>query len=608
MEQARKERNRLLLVKKSGILFWTVFLFSSFYRIALSDASSVYGGADYQSFADRYRLYGLIGISYERNWTTGSDSLGNNNSWDRFTHTYDFGLDGFAVDKRLLTFTVRGLFSQEFNNPGNDITSYGFSTSISLLNQRIKTGTLKYFPQPIQLRFSYFKSRDFDFLSYGVSLEYSLPEKPSAVPLQVPQPEQDQGQGLEQGQGQEKITPPRVLTASSKIPLPTFFLDYDRYDFTNSGQKTNTDSLSLRAIAKSLHAEYTGEYTLNRYDSVVTTTNQTINLEANYFYSDPEVRHTNLTIYNRLYMTDFDTTKSLLFRNTTTWTKNLGPDFRDTLTIGGWGDFFTSQGITTYDLGASGMYSKIFSERFANSTNSTFTFGKGPENTLHSEALANTFTYRLSRIFTFTNYLLAGFNQSGGNYAFSAGISTNTAVAVFSGYTFSSVVDPSGRTSQHSVNFDLNGSPFGNVFLASQNSYTITDISGDYPAKEKRLSLKGDAYWGINRFAFNLGAYHIRIKQTDGQQADVGSDTVFGNIATYLAKRMYFNLSTSYSRNTDGANIFQVHPLLGWYMRKLSMTAEYEMRKTSGNGRDETDHRIFFRATRYFSELLRQFL
>ncbi len=314
------------------IIFFILFFLSS-------EAFAVYGTPRISQ--KDYQLRGKIELTYDKRWSSDDDSR----DFERFTHSYTLGLNGFVIDRRLIAFDIEGFFGQELNKPGEDITSRGVSIRVNLLNEKILRGPFKKFPQPIEIRFSNFKSSDTSLLNYGISLTYKPIEKPlyhSRIIKQVEIKKQQQQQikkkqqrdqedeeeeGQNQGQNQSQIkTQQEQLQIEAKlkevevippvlyIPFPTFYLDYDKYRFKTFGQTLDTDRLDIRAESLSTKIDLKAEYSYYRLGGTSTGSYQDIDLQANIRSYDNKLAK-RLDIYNRLFLRDYNDQKSLMIQS-----------------------------------------------------------------------------------------------------------------------------------------------------------------------------------------------------------------------------------------------------------------------------------------------------
>lgn len=606
-----------------GILRVIVIIFLTL--ILYSEAQAVYGIPRLSS--KDYQLRGKIELTYDKRWSSDDDST---TDLERFIHSYTLGLNGFVIDKRLISFDIEGFFSQELNKPGDDITARGVSIRVNLLNERILRGFFKRFPQPIELRFSNYKSSGTSLLNYGISLTYRPIEKPlyhsriiqhqEIKKQQIKQKnrqqerkneeeeeeEEDQNQQGQQAQQIQvtqkqklEVIPPVLL-----IPFPTFYLDYDKYKFKTYGQSLDTDRLDLRAESLSPQVDLKAEYSYYRLGGTSQGRYQDLDLQANFRSYDDKLAK-RLDIYNRVFLKDYNDLKSFMVSNTTTWSRWLGKDRRDVLSLTGGGYYYNSEDTQNYNIGGTGTYNKYFSEAFRDSVTTTLNYGKNNENSIYSILASNVIYYSPSRRVLITNNLGGGYTDLGTNFRGGLGITVRTIIDLTASYDFSSSATDEGRSDTHYFNFGFSGRVMRDLTFTSRNYYALTTVRGAEPYKQKTLELRGDIYWRVWRFNISLGASHFRLRKDDSDEVDTGLTSVYSNISTYLARRTYLSLSTTYSKDRRGESILSVHPILSWSFRMVALTAEYEMIKRKMGEEKTTDHRLFFRLTRTFVRTFR---
>lgn len=577
-----------------------------------------------------YQLRGKIELTYDKRWSSDDDI---SKDFERFTHSYTLGLNGFVIDRRLISFDIEGSFSQELYKQGGDITAKGISARLNLLNEKIMRGFFKRFPQPIELRFAYYKSTGTSLLNYGISLTYRPIEKPLYHARIVQQQQQRQQQLKQKMKQQEKTlnqdedeeekeergVPKQQVTERIQIqqkqelevippalyiPFPTFYLDYDKYKFKTFGQSLDTDRLDLRAESLSPWIDLKAEYSYYRLGGSSRGTYQDIELQANFRSYDDKLAK-RLDIYNRVFMSDYNDMKSFMVSSNTIWSRWLGKDRRDLLSLTGGGYFFKSENIQNYNIGGTGTYNKYFSEIFRDTISSSLNFGKNNDETIYSIQASNVIYYNASRRVQITNNLGAGYSDLGTNFKGGLGLTLRTVVDIFTSYDFSTAGTEEGRSNTHYFTFGFSGRLMRDLNFTSRNSYALTNVSGDEPYRQRTLELRGDIYWRFWRFNINIGAIHLRLKKENNDEVDTGITSVYSNINTYLSRRMSLSLSTTYSKDRKGESILSVHPILSWYIRMVALSAEYELVKHKGLEKSVTDHRVFFRLTRTFMRTFR---
>jgi hypothetical protein len=147
------------------------------------------------------------------------------------------------------------------------------------------------------------------------------------------------------------------------------------------------------------------------------------------------------------------------------------------------------------------------------------------------------------------------------------------------------------------------------MFFTSRNTYRINDVDDGESFQEKLLTLRGDLYWNISRFRFNLGALYSALEKTGDQVADTTTTTLHSTVSTVLLRRMYLALRAAYLDSNTGQSSIEINPVMSWHFRRVFFNAEYEMRitKESDIAEEETNHRVFLRLSRMFFKTIRPF-
>ena len=618
----------------SGIsLFIFILLFSSS-GFALDERMYLY-------LRNRYNLSGEIQLSYERSWSDDSETQ------QRFTHSYSLGLQGFVIDSRLVSFNIRGNFLQEIDDPGHTYNLQGLALNIDLFNERIKRGFIKNLPQPIHLRFSHSKGLDSETWNYGISLTYKPVERPifyGKIKELIQQEQQRQQQRQQQKQKQQKK---KTLdeeeedenTVSEKqegntgqgqkgsqlnqgerrnvmnvhemirnaLPFPTFYLDYDRYNYKFNGSKTDTDRLDLRAESLSPKLDIKAEYTLNRLSYGDNKgTYQDLTVDSLYRYYNEESA-TRADIYNRALFRDYSNYESFMFDHLTNWSRNIGKDRRDLLNLSGSARYSYLETEQSYDLKASGSYFHYLSTRARDTISAAAGYGYNGSDDVYSIFLSNTLSYDISKMFGISNSLSIGQTELGTSYGAGAGLNINTFINIGTYYDFSSSVLNEGRKDTHRFRLDFSGVLRRNMTFSSRNTYFIINQSGSEPYRQRGYELRGDFYWSFPRFNINIGASQILTRTENKEETETGITSIYSTISSYLSRRLYLSLMSSFSKYKDGVSLLSIHPILNWQIRMVTLTAEYELLKTHGNDKNSTEHRILLRLTRRFERAIRPF-
>lgn len=595
-------------------------------RAAEAYQPSVY----YRSYSKYYLLSGDVGFAYDRRWTDSSEAT------DRFHHFYRLGLSGFVVDPRLMTFDLSSNFTQEVPNAGDTLNWYGVSGSFSFLNEQVRRGMLRHFPQPIQLRFAYSKSGEFDSLSYGISLRYKRPEhlrffsdgKIVSMVTPLPRAYIDPNLNLNNANLNNNMNnnmnnnnnnndDANLLNANNEllrqraprkfeITFPAFYFDYDRTTSTYAGRTYTSDYLSLRSEAYGANSQYKVEYLYQSTSGDAAFTYHRFTADADFKY-DNKLKHQRFESYNRFLLLYSDNNDYLSYSTRNTWQKRLGASLRDSVYAAAVANIYSADSSLDHSVGFSGGYYKHFSERFNNAISFDLNVSNSGGKTIHSESISNTFNYQLLRTLLLTNTVTLGLTEAGADYAFSIGLSSRTRFPVTAAYSLQSSALSDGRRKEHLFSLDISGVLYRDIRFSTRNSYRFSDVEGDTSYNQKVLSLNADLFWRVSRFDISLGATHSTVRTSNGVNAKSGYTSIRATASTYLRKRLYLTVSSSFTSTEGGDSVFNVSPTLSWYIREVAVLASYEFYRMSGDT-DSTDHRLYLRVSRHFERKLRPFL
>lgn len=606
---------------------------------------AVYGMSS-QSYSNAFLLTGKMDLLYEKRWTSDSED-----DRQKFTHAYNLGLNGFIIDKRLISFDLGGALSQSIRIPGDTIDRYGFSANLRLLNEKPRKGILRNFPQPINLRYSNFGTLDYSGQSYGVSLVYGPNENPlfnrkiaqiererrlKKIMKQAPRKnkeneEEEESEGEESdengkapgvpnenGKNRKNGEPPAVEKEKTfEINrFPTFLLDYDKYIYEFSNASTKTDRFDLRAQSIGKNVDLMAEYAYSDYSSggLAAEKYQNLDISAEFHVNDQKAA-TKLDVLNTALLRDNNNLRSMDLRNLTIWQRQLGEERKDLLLLRGNGNYFIADDEENYEVGASGSYRKVFSPKLRDEISIRLDQGQADKGAIYNITAANNLTYVLSKTFTTTNSFSVGQTELGSNIAAGLGMLANirsVPVSMSAHYDFSSATLDEGRTEYHLLQLIISGRLARKVNFSSRNSYHILNVGGSGPIRERGYDIRGDLYWNISKFFINAGASDKSTERTwdsgvnSTDPSTFSTTSLYSNIAVYLSRRMFLTLSSSYTTDSTGKSITDINPVLSWHLRKVTVSAEYEMINASGTS-PGTDHRVLVRLTRTFESKLRPF-
>jgi len=581
-----------------------------------------------------FLLTGDVSLSYEREW---ADYLDQTRS--QFIHEYHLTLDGFIRDPRLALFAVSGSLMQTLNDPGINDTYYSIEAQFSFLNRRVLRGPLRYFPQPIGVRFNYSTSELADSYGYGLSLRYDFPGKALAFFrngkfLSLERwPARGDSNGNNDG---------RSAGGSSRLfPLPVLSFDYDSFTTKNdeTGGEITWDHLSFRAESLTPTSQYRLEYqSFKTTDSgsreETELKSQFLDLRADYHFENREAGRT-LDIYNLLSYQKYQDASSMNLSSNGIWIKRFGQNQRDSLLVSGNGRYFSGEESSGYGGALSSSYTRYFSERLSNTLSATLGYGKiendssgsvsvgergftvrpGVNESTYSALVYDSVTYQFSQRLQLTGSVTAGVRDSAQEYGFNLGFSTFTRPAVAAGYSYYHVSNSSDllleedTRDNHRLYLDLRTMLPGGIYFLSRNYYQIID--SQVTGKQKQLRLRGDLYWNYETYRLNLGVLYLsqKIDFRRFDSGDISTTVVQAVLSKSFGRRLFFSGRASYSKTNTGFTTLELEPSLTWIYRKLSLTSYYTLRKReSDDGTSRTNHRFYFTLTRYFGQRIRPFL
>ncbi len=545
-----------------------------------------------------FRLNGDLTLFYDRFWGSERDAI------DRFAYSLNMNFQGFVVDPRLIQVNLHGNFTQDFREEGTS-TMDGFGAIVRFLTEPPRKGVLRFFPQPIELRYAYYSYEQGDSQEYGISMSYRLAKPKNGNGRLL-----NNGNGNGNGNGKEK--------KFTWISLPNLYLDYNRYETTTESNKYVNDRLDLRAEAFREHMDLSAEYLYykNTLNGDVSAKTQYLEFQANYHQYWKETA-TRLDSTNILYFEKTLDRKTVSFMDRTYWVKNFGLDLRDSAVVSGGGRYFDNETNKEYGLDLSASYGKFFSERFNTYTTAGADYLKNDEDTQVGEQAQFNMQYRLSNIFTLTGQANAGNRDDGTFYGFNVGLLSRKLISINPAYEYRHGDFESEKTTVNTFYLNLSAPLFRRMSFFSQNYYRIIDTTDNAASsKEKTLNLQGNLYWTISRYTISVGASHIRTTFSGDETGDILTGTVHrgdgkitlttinANLSTYLARGTMLNVYAYYQKEKDAPALKSISPTLTWQWRQITLTARYIF---NSRGDSRNDHRLFLRLTRRFDSIFRPF-
>jgi len=546
-----------------------------------------------------FTVSGDLTLYYDRFWSSQRDAI------DRFAYSLNMNFHGFVIDPRLIQIDLNGIITQDF---GEDKTSTidGFGAKVRFLTEKPRKGVLRFFPQPVELRYAYYSYEQGDSLDYGISMAYRLAGPRAANNGQV-----SNRSGSNSGNGKKKF---------SWITLPNLYLDFDRYEFTTESNKNVHDRLDLRAEAFSEHTDYSAEYLYykNTFNGEMNDKTRYLEFQANYHQYWKETA-TRLDSTNILFFEDTLSQKIVSFLDRTSWIKNFGVDQRDSLSINGGGRYFDNETTKEYALDLNATYGKFFSERFITYTTAGADYLKNDDDTKIGELAQFNMQYRLSNVFTLTGQVNAGNSDDGTFYGFNVGLLSRKLISINPAYEYRQADLESGKTTVNTFYLNLSAPLLRRMNFFSQNYYRIIDTTENTAiSKEKTLSLQANLFWTVTRYTISVGVAHTKTSLSGRASAEADFLTGFvhsgdskftltsvnANLSTFLTNRLTLNVYAYYQKEKDRGHLSSISPILTWQWRRVTLTARYIL---NNRGDSQNDHRLYLRLTRQFDSILRPF-
>lgn len=537
--------------------------------------------AQSETFAKRYSLRGDINLSYERRWYSEGESQ------SEITHSYMLGLSGYIYDPRLILFDLAGTFTQRIPSLYDSTTMKGIHlTTVFLSSPKIRArGVMKYIPKPITLRYSHYTSEDYTFTGYGFSLVYKRPERFRLF---------YKGRVL---YFLEPYTRRNGADLGGGIPFPTFYLDYDVYNYRTGSSSSESSMLNFRGELvdkNSLHRFSYEHYTQNANNA--SSKRDRISLDADYKFYNIETKR-RFEIYNRAQYDTFNSESILNMSSMGVWAKPIGK--YDNIMFSG-GINYSKSEEAFYGANISSSYSKRFSQRLTDTFGASVSYGKGGGGSIHSERVLNTLDYDLSRILRLSNGVYLGVTENGAEYGGAISFSTKTRISTTAGYSIDVTNPEEGRRIQHRFSLNAGGPLWRRLSFSSYITYTMSNIpSADNPYSEDTLSTGVNFYYPFIKSSISFGGNYYETSKKDGTVAKTKTTILNALYSRILSRRAMFNVSAIWIKEEPGEKRLELRPRLTWRYRKLFVNVEYDLIKIGENG-DTTSHRFFVSVTRTF--------
>lgn len=565
---------------KPLVPFCLFFFFVLLQYLVVAEARAASYWRDSSIGAKRYTLYGTIDLTYERDWTEDS----NTEAINTFTQTYDLGVRGFVIDPRLVNFDVAGSYTNTSSNSGVDFTLQGVRLNAIILEELPRTAArkvLKYFPNPIHLRFTDY-SNAYNYRNYGVSLQYAVPEE-----ILFYKKKDESGR-------------------SNRLHVPIFYFDYDNYSSSSGNSRISTDIYSFRAAMTGEHYDHRLLYEVQDQTGTVKYKRETFELLPTYRFYDDKTRR-SIDIFNSLRFEKIEDTKYLTVHVLPRYYEPMGPEGKDIRQLTGSFDYskITSPTDSTeaYSTAVSAAYTKVISPRLTNTAMLSVGVGKSDSEELHFERISNSVQTDLTRTLGATGSVILGNSERGEDYGAEAFLYTKTRVRTTAGYSFSSVPELEGRTVNHRFYLTAAGPLLRTASFDTTAQYVVRDVSGTAsPFGEDLFFYGANLYWYLGKTSFTLGGtYAQTITRTDQERA-TSYLFLYSNISRYLTPRTFLNVYSTWEQDNNDVKRFELRPSINWRRGLTLLDLEYNYTWASRGDDPSTeptrDHRIMVRLIR----------
>jgi len=530
----------------------------------------------------RHFIYGSVELNYQRWWHNDNPPA------HEFGQHYNLGLRSFLKDPRLINFDISGILTKLSNNYSEESTLTGVNLNINLLEtpQRQWKGARRYIPGPIRLRYSKYVN-DYESTNYGIALIYSMPQSPAKRKSQ------------EEKNGARK---------DLKIPFPTLYFDYDKYNYKSETYESSSDLYTLRATLSRPNSRYEFLYqNFNRTD-YSNFKRTIIQFQPDYRFYNKETKR-SINIDNSFEVEELDGTDRISLSSKLRWHKPYNRDSLSLLSSFDYSSLSTDKEKTdNYRISASEVYTKTFSPTVVNTTSLSLSYGKSNIEIRHSERLNNNITIELSRILKGSNRVSIENNESGSEFGIHTQLSSKTRISATAGYSFNSSSYKDNKTLSNAFTLFSTGRLKDNVSFNTGASYTIRDFydtSTVHPYSEYIFSYSTNLFWRLPKTSLSLGGnYSHRIKD-NGEPLTTNFISLNGNLSRNLMKQIFLNTYAIWTKDSTNKIFFEFKPKIFWNTRQISFDVEYNYRRTSfPEVPASTEHRIFAKAIRRFSKLL----
>lgn len=607
----RKRRNPILLY----LIFLFILLLPS-----LSEA--------------RYNLYGGVDLEYEKRWT-------NERSAYSITQGYQLGINGPVIDRRLLTFDIKGTLRDRSGTLYEDNLK-GLDLRVTLFNFRYvrsrTLGFMNYMPRPITLRYSQYDGDFSKNTNYGFSTSWSVPfyinlfghgkilrirsiyEIPQRLKFNQQVINENQnaiGNVNQNNNEQQQIQKrPKEPFQGIRIPIPSINFDFDKNisELKDNNQKIENTLYNLRMRTGGRNSNYILDYYRNTTDYSNNIPDYSIErITLNTLHNFTSSRLDNRLTFEKFGRGENNTTNTTSFESRfgrylqkdkdTSYRWNLTGTYKKTETETGYAD---SYGIT-------GGWS--VSKRLSPYLYSTSSLGGTYRQSRTADESSEAYSFNASQGFVSTYFrgivlrgnAGVGYSEEGVPLDLSLGFNTTKWRRFsFSGsYSYNRFISSDETKTYESYSIFYGASAFLMKNLSSQTTFrhTIRNIKNNPSYREISDRLDTTLNWFYRRHRLTIGGFIERVDTTDPDITNKTSE-VYSARAIYsvrLSNRTNLISSYTYDRsNTTDTTNTEFKNSLSWYYGRLVFSGEYALRTVTRNDTSTEEHRLYLKLSRYF--------
>jgi hypothetical protein len=323
---------------------------------------------------------------------------------------------------------------------------------------------------------------------------------------------------------------------------------------------------------------------------------------VNYHFFDKQTKG-RLELFNRIeyYKQESVDDSVISFRNSSIWSKPLGNNNFDNITVQG-GLQAVKADETTYAADFSPVYSKRLSPRITDTIGLAAAYTKTPNENNHYEYVFNNLYYDASRYLSLTFNTSLGITQDGSIFAAGISGSTKTRIALTAGYDIAMVDNPDGRQTAHNFSMTAAGPLFRRLTFSTSAKYTRTDfpeLENDI-SSEDTTQIIGNIYYPFSRASLILEGQYMNVKRNNGSlQEQTKTHMLSASYYRIISRRVLFSLAAIWTKSEPGTTQYELRPRLSVAYRQLNLNLEYQYIKIT-DPFDIATHKLLVNLTRSF--------